>query len=130
MLLTKLSTATIMLFIDSTTIATDSKVMTRKLSQQELRLLTLLKDGCTYDQAAETMGIRPNTVKGYANNLRFKLGASSKSELILAGLRQGLITLIVLLSLMTNLISGDQDLMRTRVTRNVRTNRPTAVAMA
>jgi|GEM_PF-1466248 len=104
--------------------------MTRKLSQQELRLLTLLKDGCTYDQAAETMGIRPNTVKGYANNLRFKLGASSKSELILAGLRQGLITLIVLLSLMTNLISGDQDLMRTRVTRNVRTNRPTAVAMA
>ena len=62
------------------------------LSRRELEVLQLVAEGCETSHMAEWLGISRHTVRNHIRNLRHKLGASSKLEAVVKGLRLGIVT--------------------------------------
>lgn len=63
------------------------------LTPRELDVLTLLGEGCTNREIAQTLFISENTVKFHLSSVFSKLGVSSRAEAVTAGLRSGLLML-------------------------------------
>jgi len=63
------------------------------LSDREREILALLATGATNQEIARALYISPNTVKVHLRNIYAKLGVMNRSEAILVGLREGIITL-------------------------------------
>lgn len=61
------------------------------LAGQEVRLLSLLARGCTYQSAANEMHVSVNTVRNYVRAIYEKLHVHSKGAAVAKGFRQGLI---------------------------------------
>lgn len=61
------------------------------LTPQEVRLLSLLARGCTYQAAGDDMHVSVNTVRNYVRSIYEKLHVHSKSEAVAKAFRQGLI---------------------------------------
>ena len=64
---------------------------TEKLTAREAQVLRLLASGCTYSQAADRLGISPHTVKFHIESLFRKLGASSRAEAVVKGLKRQIV---------------------------------------
>jgi len=62
------------------------------LSPQELRLLKLLAQGCSYKRAATDLQISVNTIRQYIRSIYVKLHVHSKSEAVSKALRSRLIS--------------------------------------
>lgn len=62
------------------------------LSEREREVLTLLAQGKTYQQIAETLYISPKTVDFHRTNLMRKLGLSTRADLTKYAVQRGLIT--------------------------------------
>ncbi len=62
-----------------------------ELSRLELRLLSLLAEGKSYQSAADDMRISINTVRNYIRSIYDKLHVHSKSEAVSKALKAGLI---------------------------------------
>jgi len=62
------------------------------LSPQELRLLKLLAQGCSYKKAASNLQISVNTIRQYIRSIYFKLHVHSKSEAVTKAFRSRLIS--------------------------------------
>ena len=65
----------------------------QELSPREKEILALLATGATNQEIARALYISPNTVKVHLRNIYAKLGVMNRSEAILVGLREGIITL-------------------------------------
>lgn len=52
------------------------------LTTREVEVICLLAQGCTIRVVAEKMALSPRTVEFYLSNMRHKLGAQSKNELL------------------------------------------------
>jgi DNA-binding NarL/FixJ family response regulator len=57
----------------------------------QVRVLELLSEGLTYGQIAESLHISVSTVRFHLQNLKIRLGARSRSDLIAGAIRSGLI---------------------------------------
>lgn len=64
-----------------------------RLTPQETRVLTLLLEGHHKKTAAHAMGVSVNTVSFHLKNAYEKLGVHSKTEAVVKGLLEGIITL-------------------------------------
>ncbi len=62
------------------------------LSPQELRLLKLLAQGCSYKRAASDLQISVNTIRQYIRSIYVKLHVHSKSEAVSKALRSRIIS--------------------------------------
>ncbi|MHC1737073.1 MAG: response regulator [Ignavibacteriaceae bacterium] len=58
------------------------KLLHRKLSERELEILTLIGEGKTVNQIAETLFLSPNTVRSYRARILEKMNLSSTADLI------------------------------------------------
>jgi DNA-binding NarL/FixJ family response regulator len=63
------------------------------LTERELQVLALLAQGLANKQIAAGLGISEHTVKFHVSAIYTKLGASSRTEAVRIGVRQGLIVL-------------------------------------
>ncbi|MFN7983585.1 MAG: response regulator transcription factor [Vicinamibacterales bacterium] len=61
------------------------------LAAQELRLLSLLAKGRSYQAAADEMFVSVNTIRNYVRTIYEKLHVHTKSEAVAKAFRQGLI---------------------------------------
>lgn len=61
------------------------------LSKRELEVLRLTSDGCTLQDIAEKLGLRPSTVKTYNQRIMGKLDLHSKNELFKYAVRNNLV---------------------------------------
>ncbi|CAM5636995.1 response regulator transcription factor [Streptomyces aurantiogriseus] len=61
------------------------------LAPRELDVLTCVAAGATNATAAEHLGLRPETVKGYLRSAMRKLGAHTRGEAVVAARRAGLL---------------------------------------
>ncbi|WP_446041034.1 response regulator transcription factor [Streptomyces sp. SID1121] len=61
------------------------------LAPRELDVLTCIASGATNAAAAELLGLRPETVKGYLRSSMRKLGAHTRLEAVVAARREGLL---------------------------------------
>lgn len=61
------------------------------LSPREREVLALLRDGESIPAIARTLYVSPSTAKTYVSRLYEKLGASNRSQALMAALRNGLI---------------------------------------
>jgi DNA-binding NarL/FixJ family response regulator len=61
------------------------------LSPREREVLALLRDGVSIPTIARTLYVSPSTAKTYVSRLYEKLGASNRSQALMAALRIGLI---------------------------------------
>jgi DNA-binding NarL/FixJ family response regulator len=61
-----------------------------KLTKRELDVLKCLLTGCTVKEAARDIELSPKTVEHYLDNIKAKIGANKKSELIKIILEQKL----------------------------------------
>ena len=64
------------------------------LSPREFEILRMLLDGRSAEEIAIAFYLSPKTVSNYHSAIKSKLGVSSDVELVLVGLRNGLITLV------------------------------------
>lgn len=64
-----------------------------QLTAREIEVLTMLAEGEGNKQIARRLGISEHTVKFHVGSILGKLDASSRTEAVTAGLRQGLILL-------------------------------------
>ncbi|MFF2525282.1 helix-turn-helix transcriptional regulator [Streptomyces liangshanensis] len=62
-----------------------------RLAPRELDVLTCVASGATNAAAAELLGLRPETVKGYLRSSMRKLGAHTRLEAVVAARREGLL---------------------------------------
>lgn len=62
-----------------------------QLTSQELRMLSLLADGCAYQQAADEMGVSINTLRNHIRSVYEKLHVHSASAAVSKAIRAGLI---------------------------------------
>jgi DNA-binding NarL/FixJ family response regulator len=62
-----------------------------ELTPQELRLLRLIAEGCSYQMAADEIGITINTVRNHVRNIYEKLQVHTKSAAVSKAMRAGLI---------------------------------------
>ncbi len=69
------------------------KASKQELSEREKEILALLATGATNQEIAQALYISPNTVKVHLRNIYAKLGVMNRSEAILVGLQQGIISL-------------------------------------
>ncbi|HET9221809.1 MAG TPA: response regulator transcription factor [Roseiflexaceae bacterium] len=63
------------------------------LTARELEVLTLLGQGCSNGEIADTLTIAPRTVKVHVQNILGKLGANNRTEAVSIAVRQKLISL-------------------------------------
>ncbi|MFH8798728.1 response regulator transcription factor [Streptomyces sp. NPDC017936] len=61
------------------------------LAPRELDVLTCVASGATNAAAAERLGLRPETVKGYLRSAMRRLGARTRGEAVVAARRAGLL---------------------------------------
>ena len=61
------------------------------LSPREREVLALLREGVSIPAIARTLYVSPSTAKTYVSRLYEKLGASNRSQALMAALRNGLI---------------------------------------
>jgi DNA-binding NarL/FixJ family response regulator len=61
------------------------------MTPREVEVLTLLAQGCTYDEVARVLSISTNTVRTYIRSIYEKLHVSTKTEAALEAIRRGLI---------------------------------------
>ncbi|HEV7425009.1 MAG TPA: response regulator transcription factor [Thermoanaerobaculia bacterium] len=61
------------------------------LSKQEIRLLALLAEGCSYQAAADELGVTINTVRSYIRNIYEKLQVHTKSAAVSRAIRSRLL---------------------------------------
>jgi DNA-binding NarL/FixJ family response regulator len=66
-------------------------VLEDALTPQEVQLLRLLAEGCTYQTAGEQLGNTINTVRNYIRNIYEKMQVHTKSEAVSKGMRAGLL---------------------------------------
>ncbi|KIF71055.1 response regulator [Streptomyces sp. AcH 505] len=71
--------------------ATDGTLMPIGLAPRELDVLSCVSAGATNAAAAELLGLRPETVKGYLRSAMRKLGAHTRLEAVVAARRAGLL---------------------------------------
>ncbi len=60
------------------------------LTPRERQVVQLLVDGCSNEEIATRLGLRPQTVKNQLTRIYTKAGVSSRVQLAVAALRQGL----------------------------------------
>lgn len=65
--------------------------VTAELAPQEIRLLSLLACGHTYQAAGDELHVSVNTVRNYVRSIYEKLHVHSKSAAVAKAFRQGLI---------------------------------------
>jgi DNA-binding CsgD family transcriptional regulator/N-acetylneuraminic acid mutarotase len=63
------------------------------LSERELDVLRAVTEGASNKEVAQILTISQNTVKVHLRNVYTKLGVSSRTEAVTAGIQQGLVTL-------------------------------------
>ncbi|MEU8571317.1 helix-turn-helix transcriptional regulator, partial [Streptomyces pathocidini] len=63
-----------------------------RLAPRELDVLTCVALGATNAAAADRLGIRPETVKGYLRSAMRKLGAHTRLEAVVTARRAGLMS--------------------------------------
>ncbi|WP_133243252.1 response regulator transcription factor, partial [Streptomyces scopuliridis] len=61
------------------------------LAPREVDVLTCVASGSTNATAAELLGLRPETVKGYLRSAMRKLGTHTRLEAVVAARRAGLL---------------------------------------
>lgn len=61
------------------------------LSARELELLRLIAKGLTYEEVAQSLGLRYNTVASYAKELYRKLEVHSRSQAVFEAVQMGLV---------------------------------------
>ena len=61
------------------------------LTQREIEVLAALRDGLSNKAAARRLGISPHTVKFHIESLFKKLGATSRAEAIVKGLKRQIV---------------------------------------
>jgi len=62
-----------------------------RLARRELDVLSLLALGCSYQETADRLGLKPATVKSYLQNAMAKLSVHNRLEAVSAARRLGLI---------------------------------------
>lgn len=62
-----------------------------KLTDQELRVVRKLSEGCSYVQAGSELSISVNTVRAHVRNVYRKLSVGTKTEAVMAALQLGLL---------------------------------------
>jgi DNA-binding CsgD family transcriptional regulator len=67
----------------------DSRIATRR----ELDVLAMLAEGLSTAEIASGLGLSSATVRNHVQNLLFKLGAHSRAEAVIVGLKSGLVRL-------------------------------------
>jgi PAS domain S-box-containing protein len=67
----------------------DSRIATRR----ELDVLAMLAEGLSTAQIASGLGLASATVRNHVQNLLLKLGAHSRAEAVIVGLKSGLVRL-------------------------------------
>lgn len=60
------------------------------LTPRERQVVQLLIDGCSNDDIAASLNLRPQTVKNQLTRIYTKVGVSTRVQLAVAALRQGL----------------------------------------
>jgi DNA-binding NarL/FixJ family response regulator len=63
------------------------------LTPQEIHLLRLIAEGCSYQVAGDQLGISINTVRNYIRNIYEKLQVHTKSAAVSKAMRAGLLRL-------------------------------------
>ncbi|PYQ63084.1 MAG: hypothetical protein DMF53_11285 [Acidobacteria bacterium] len=63
------------------------------LTQQEIHLLRLIAEGCSYQVAGDQLKISINTVRNYIRNIYEKLQVHTKSAAVSKAMRAGLLRL-------------------------------------
>lgn len=71
----------------------EPETLHEQLTAREIEVLTMLAEGEGNKQIARRLGISEHTVKFHVGSILGKLNASSRTEAVTAGLRQGLILL-------------------------------------
>jgi DNA-binding NarL/FixJ family response regulator len=71
----------------------DSAPVLDELTQREIEVLRMLAEGLGNKQMASRLGISEHTVKFHVSSILAKLGASSRTEAVMLGIRMGLILL-------------------------------------
>ncbi|HTU58473.1 MAG TPA: response regulator transcription factor, partial [Polyangiales bacterium] len=61
------------------------------LTRRERSVLAMLAEGKSYAEVGEKLGVSENTVRSHVRSIYEKLGVSSKTEAVMAGLRLGLV---------------------------------------
>ncbi len=61
------------------------------LTRRELEVLRLFAQGCSLQDVAETLSITALTARNHATNIQHKLGAKNRLQMVLEGIRRGLI---------------------------------------
>jgi DNA-binding NarL/FixJ family response regulator len=61
------------------------------LTEQEIRILTLIAEGLTNSDIAEVLTVSPNTVKTHVRNVFVKLGVSDRTQAAIWAIRRGLV---------------------------------------
>ncbi len=61
------------------------------LTEQEIRILTMIAEGLTNSEIAEVLTVSPNTVKSHVRNIFVKLGVSDRTQAAIWSIRRGLV---------------------------------------
>jgi DNA-binding NarL/FixJ family response regulator len=61
------------------------------LTRRERSVLSMLAEGKSYADVGTRLGVSENTVRSHVRSIYDKLGASSKTEAVMAALRFGLV---------------------------------------
>ncbi|MBY0357449.1 MAG: response regulator transcription factor [Candidatus Obscuribacterales bacterium] len=61
------------------------------VTERELQVLQLLREGCTNNEIGERLGIAPTTVKSHITNILQKFAVTGRTKAVVEGLRRGLI---------------------------------------
>ena len=64
---------------------------TTPLTERETAVLTLLAEGCTYEEIGATLSIGAETVRTHLQKACARLGASTRTQAVATAIRQGLI---------------------------------------
>ena len=67
------------------------RVPSIRLAPREFEILRMLLDGRSAEEMAAAFNLSPKTVANYHYTIKSKLGVSSDVELVLFGLRSGLV---------------------------------------
>jgi DNA-binding NarL/FixJ family response regulator len=63
------------------------------LTTREQEVLSEMALGCGNEEISETLGVSLNTVKTHVNSVLTKLGAASRTEAVVMGIRKGLVNI-------------------------------------
>ncbi|MEI8645781.1 LuxR C-terminal-related transcriptional regulator [Pseudoalteromonas sp. Hal040] len=97
-----------------------------RLPAQQARTLLLVAKGLTQKSIAESLGVKPTTVRQACNELSFKFNTHSMRQTVHQAIKQGVLryTMCLVLVLLSATNSDVERSYRTiRVTRTVRTTR-------